>query len=268
MLAWQFWRGERAEISFSKSIYPGFTLCRFVFLFGHAGADSSGLAESGCPHRSARRRPGLADDPRRESLADAKPRRPPSRASASPQYDWWNEGLHGVARSGYATVFPQAIGMAATWDTDLIHHEAEIISTEARAKYNDAIAQTTTASTTASTSGRPTSISFAILAGAAARKPTAKIPSSPAAWASPSSKACRATTRNTYKVIATPKHFAVHSGPERLRHTVQRRRLGPRSRRHLPARLPRHHHRGPCRFHHVRLQLHRRPARLRQHHAA
>src|SRR5271169_1806239 len=51
-----------------------------------------------------------------------------------PKYDWWSEGLHGLARSGYATVFPQAIGMAATWDSNLIHVEGETISTEARAK--------------------------------------------------------------------------------------------------------------------------------------
>lgn len=53
-----------------------------------------------------------------------------------PAYNWWNECLHGVARNGIATVFPQAIGMAATWSPDLIFREAEVISTEARAKYN------------------------------------------------------------------------------------------------------------------------------------
>jgi len=53
-------------------------------------------------------------------------------------YNWWNEALHGVAQ-GRATVFPQAIGLAATWDTDLMHRVADIISTEARAKYNDAL---------------------------------------------------------------------------------------------------------------------------------
>src|SRR5215472_17475333 len=57
---------------------------------------------------------------------------------AIPSYDWWNEALHGVARSGYATVFPQAIGMAATWDAGLIYREGETIATEARAKYNHA----------------------------------------------------------------------------------------------------------------------------------
>ena len=51
-----------------------------------------------------------------------------------PAYDWWNEALHGVARSGIATVFPQAIGLAATWDTDLHFRIADVISTEARAK--------------------------------------------------------------------------------------------------------------------------------------
>ena len=53
-----------------------------------------------------------------------------------PSYNWWNEALHGVARAGTATVFPQAIGMAATFDEDLIREVADVISTEARAKYN------------------------------------------------------------------------------------------------------------------------------------
>ncbi|MGD0251107.1 MAG: glycoside hydrolase family 3 C-terminal domain-containing protein [Verrucomicrobiota bacterium] len=53
-----------------------------------------------------------------------------------PAYNYWNECLHGVARAGVATVFPQAIGMAATWDTPLIHQEADVIATEARAKNN------------------------------------------------------------------------------------------------------------------------------------
>jgi beta-glucosidase len=54
-----------------------------------------------------------------------------------PEYDYWNECLHGVARAGVATVFPQAIGMAATWDVPLVHEEADVIATEGRAKFND-----------------------------------------------------------------------------------------------------------------------------------
>ena len=47
-----------------------------------------------------------------------------------PEYNWWSEGLHGAAREGYATVFPQAIGLAATFDPDLLHKEADVIATE------------------------------------------------------------------------------------------------------------------------------------------
>lgn len=54
-----------------------------------------------------------------------------------PQYNWWNECLHGVARAGLATVFPQAIGLAATWDTDLMFRVATAIADEARAKHHD-----------------------------------------------------------------------------------------------------------------------------------
>lgn len=53
-----------------------------------------------------------------------------------PAYNWWNEGLHGVARAGQATAFPQAIGMAATFDTELIGEMAEVVAEEGRAKYN------------------------------------------------------------------------------------------------------------------------------------
>src|SRR5687768_4726710 len=58
-----------------------------------------------------------------------------------PAYNWWNEALHGIARAGKATVFPQAIGMAATVNEELVQEIATVISTEARAKYNIAIKQ-------------------------------------------------------------------------------------------------------------------------------
>jgi beta-glucosidase len=54
-----------------------------------------------------------------------------------PDYNWWSEGLHGVAISGIATVFPQSIGLAATWDDSLLNRVADVISTEFRAKFND-----------------------------------------------------------------------------------------------------------------------------------
>ena len=54
-----------------------------------------------------------------------------------PEYNWWGEALHGVARSGLATSFPQAIGLAATWDDSLLYRVATVISDEARAKYHE-----------------------------------------------------------------------------------------------------------------------------------
>jgi beta-glucosidase len=55
------------------------------------------------------------------------------------QYNWWNEALHGVGRAGIATVFPQAIGLASTWNPDLIRQMATVISDEGRAKHHEAI---------------------------------------------------------------------------------------------------------------------------------
>ena len=96
-----------------------------------------------------------------------------------PRYDWWNEGLHGVARNGTATVFPQAIGLAATWNPGLHQRIAGVISTEARAKNNEAIRNSGVgayqAVMKAPPSGRPTSISSATRAGAAARRLTVRI---------------------------------------------------------------------------------------------
>ncbi|MEQ1765719.1 MAG: glycoside hydrolase family 3 N-terminal domain-containing protein, partial [Pyrinomonadaceae bacterium] len=54
-----------------------------------------------------------------------------------PEYEWWNEALHGVARSGVATVFPQAIGLAATFDAPLVQQVADVTSTEGRAKHHE-----------------------------------------------------------------------------------------------------------------------------------
>ena len=56
-----------------------------------------------------------------------------------PAYNWWSEAAHGVAAAGYATDFPQVIGLGATWDTPLVHRIGEVISTEGRAKYQEAV---------------------------------------------------------------------------------------------------------------------------------
>ena len=100
-----------------------------------------------------------------------------------PGYDWWSEALHGVANAGTATVFPEPIGLAATFDDPLIHQMAIVIGTEARAKHELAVRPDGATSWRAWISGRRTSISFAIRAGDAGRRLTAKIRFSPDAWA-------------------------------------------------------------------------------------
>jgi len=126
-----------------------------------------------------------------------------------------------VARAGNATVFPQAIALAATFDAPLMHQVADIISTEfPRNTTQQSIPAAPPIGTGDSPPGRPTSTSSAIRAGVAGRKPTGKIPYLTASWGSPSLPACRAAISSYIKVVATPKHFAVTSGPESTRHTV------------------------------------------------
>ncbi|MBC3974078.1 glycoside hydrolase family 3 C-terminal domain-containing protein [Xanthomonas translucens] len=73
---------------------------------------------------------------REEKVAQAMNAAPAIPRLGVPAYEWWNEGLHGIARNGYATVFPQAIGLAATWNTALLEQVGTVTSTEARAKFN------------------------------------------------------------------------------------------------------------------------------------
>jgi beta-glucosidase len=73
---------------------------------------------------------------REEKIAQTMNAAPAIPRLGVPAYEWWNEGLHGVARSGHATVFPQAIGLAATWNTSLLEQVGTVTSTEARAKFN------------------------------------------------------------------------------------------------------------------------------------
>ena len=71
-----------------------------------------------------------------ERIAQLQDRAPAIARLGIPAYNWWNEGLHGIARNGHATVFPQAIGLAATFDPALLQQVGEVVGTEARAKFN------------------------------------------------------------------------------------------------------------------------------------
>ena len=100
-----------------------------------------------------------------------------------PAYDWWNEALHGVGRAGLATVFPQTIGMAATFDDESVYETFNIISTEARAKHTSPSGHRINyKGIKVLHFGRPTSIFSAIPVGDAVRRPTEKTLTSPDVW--------------------------------------------------------------------------------------
>jgi beta-glucosidase len=135
-----------------------------------------------------------------------------------PAYDWWNEALHGVARSGYATVFPQAIGMAATWDTSLIHQEGETIATEARAKYNQAMRDDIHSIYFGLTFWSPNINIFRDPRWGRGQETYGEDPYLTARLGVAFVTGLQGDDPRYFKVIATPKHYAVHSGPEPARH--------------------------------------------------
>ncbi len=136
-----------------------------------------------------------------------------------PEYDWWNECLHGVARNGIATVFPQAIGMAATWNPELIKEEADIISTEARAKYHEAVRNNERGRYKGLTFWSPNINIFRDPRWGRGQETYGEDPFLTSRIAVAFVKGLQGDDPNYFKVISTPKHYAVHSGPEPLRHT-------------------------------------------------
>jgi beta-glucosidase len=133
-------------------------------------------------------------------------------------YNWSNEGLHGVAFSGIATVFPQVIGMAATWDPKLIHQEADVISTEARAKYNYAISKGEHGEHQGLTYWAPNINIVRDPRWGRNQETYGEDPFLTSKMAVAYITGLQGNDPKYLKIIATPKHFAVHSGPEPLRH--------------------------------------------------
>jgi beta-glucosidase len=155
--------------------------------------------------------PALTLEEKAAQLQNAAPAEP---KLGLPAYDWWNEGLHGLARNGEATVFPQAIGLAATWDEDLMRRVGDVVATEARAKFN----------------ARPKGSGSGLFEGLTIWSPNINIFRDPR-WGRGqetygedpvlTGRLATAFIRGLQgpdpahpKVIATPKHFVVHSGPE------------------------------------------------------
>lgn len=139
-----------------------------------------------------------------------------------PAYNWWNEGLHGVARAGTATVFPQAIGLAAAFDSDLIHRTAEIISTEARAKYNASQKQGDCDIYKGLTLWSPNINIFRDPRWGRGHETYGECPYLTSALGVEFVKGLQGEGKHL-RTAACAKHFAVHSGPEGLRHEFDAR---------------------------------------------
>ncbi len=140
-----------------------------------------------------------------------------------PAYDWWNECLHGVARSGAATVFPQAIGMAATFDARLMHDVATAISDEARAKHHEYIRRGQRNRYQGLTFWSPNINIFRDPRWGRGHETYGEDPYLTARMGVEFVKGLQGEDPHYLKVVATAKHFAVHSGPEADRHRFDAR---------------------------------------------
>src|SRR5438309_3728692 len=135
-----------------------------------------------------------------------------------PAYNWWNEGLHGVARAGEATVFPQAIGMAASFNDSLLHSVSNVISTEARAKYNLSLAKNQHLQYMGLTFWTPNINIFRDPRWGRGQETYGEDPYLTSRIGVAFVSGLQGDDPNYLKTVSTPKHFAVHSGPEVLRH--------------------------------------------------
>ena len=135
-----------------------------------------------------------------------------------PKYDWWNEGLHGVAFAGTATNFPQVIGMASTWDTNLVHRMGQTISTEARAKYNQAMREDDHEMFFGLTFWAPNINIFRDPRWGRGQETYGEDPFLTSRMGVAFVTGMQGDDPKYFRVISTPKHYAVHSGPEPLRH--------------------------------------------------
>ncbi len=136
-----------------------------------------------------------------------------------PKYNWWNEGLHGVARAGIATVFPQAIGMAAAWDEPMMQQVGDTIATEFRAKYIERVQKDGgTDWYRGLTVWSPNINIFRDPRWGRGQETYGEDPYLTARIGVGFIKGLQGSDPKFYKTIATSKHFAVHSGPESNRH--------------------------------------------------
>ncbi|HET6558626.1 MAG TPA: glycoside hydrolase family 3 C-terminal domain-containing protein [Prolixibacteraceae bacterium] len=140
-----------------------------------------------------------------------------------PAYNWWNESLHGVARAGYATVFPQSISIAGSWDSELVHRVATAISDEARAKHHEFLRRGMHGIYQGLTFWSPNINIFRDPRWGRGHETYGEDPYLTGQLGLQYVKGLQGDDPNYLKVVATAKHYAVHSGPEPLRHEFDAR---------------------------------------------
>ena len=136
-----------------------------------------------------------------------------------PSYQTWSEALHGVARAGYATVFPQAIGMAATWDPTIVHQMGDVVSTEGRAKFEQAQRENNHRIFYGLTYWSPNINIFRDPRWGRGQETYGEDPYLTGMLGTAFIEGVQGPDPDHPKAVATSKHFAVHSGPESQRHT-------------------------------------------------
>jgi len=136
-----------------------------------------------------------------------------------PEYNWWNECLHGVARAGIATVFPQAIALAATFDEGFVEEVAAAISDEARAKYNEGVKQGNRGQYWGLTFWTPNINIFRDPRWGRGQETYGEDPYLTSRVGLAMVRGLQGKDTENLKLAACAKHYAVHSGPEKLRHT-------------------------------------------------
>ena len=137
-----------------------------------------------------------------------------------PEYDWWSEALHGVANAGTATVFPEPIGLAATFDVPLIHDMATVIGIEGRAKHYQAVRAGRRDIMEGLDFWSPNINIFRDPRWGRGQETYGEDPFLTARMGVAFVTGLQGDDPKYFRVIATPKHFAVHSGPEPSRHTI------------------------------------------------
>src|SRR5580692_10482539 len=190
----------------------------------HVSDQQSSCTPSPCPYLN----PALAPDARAKDLVgrmtlEEKVSQMQDAAAAIPRlgvpaYNWWNEALHGVARNGFATNFPQSIGIAATWDTALMHRIATVIAVEGRAKYNQAMRGDDQSRFAGLTFWSPNINIFRDPRWGRGMETFGEDPFLTASLGVEFVKGLQGNDPHYLELVSTPKHFAVHSGPEPSRH--------------------------------------------------